>query len=184
MKTGSRFYVITGGPGVGKTSVLTELSKCGFLTVPEDARKIIKEQIKINGDGLPWKDKECYGNLMLKTSIKTYESIQTKPQKQPIFFDRGILDAFCYFQMENIHISEVMNDLANKHPYNKKVFILPPWKEIYETDSERKQTWEEAEFTFKKMKETYEQYGYNTIEVPRISVGNRLKFILEHLKIK
>jgi len=46
-----RFYVITGGPGVGKTSLVSELNKFGFLTVPEDARKIIKEQIKIGGEG-------------------------------------------------------------------------------------------------------------------------------------
>lgn len=51
------FYIITGGPGVGKTALIEELNRQGFSTVPEDARRIIKEQIDLGGDGLPWKDK-------------------------------------------------------------------------------------------------------------------------------
>lgn len=85
------FYVITGSPGVGKTTLLNELNKYGFLTVPEDARKIIKKQIDIDGNGLPWKNKEVYGSLMFEASLKTYQSIQSEHRKQPIFFLIGEL---------------------------------------------------------------------------------------------
>ena len=46
--------------------------------------------------------------------------------------------------------------------YNPIVFILPPWKEIYQTDNERKQDWQEAEHTYFQMKSTYEKYGYGS----------------------
>ena len=55
-----RFYVITGGPGVGKTTLIEGLRDLGFNTIDEDARKIIKNQVEIQGQGLPWKNKELY----------------------------------------------------------------------------------------------------------------------------
>ncbi|WP_279157967.1 AAA family ATPase, partial [Parabacteroides goldsteinii] len=42
IKTG--LYVITGGPGTGKTSLIEELKIVGYQTVKEVARDIIKEQ--------------------------------------------------------------------------------------------------------------------------------------------
>jgi predicted ATPase len=51
-KIKSNFFILTGGPGSGKTSVLTALAQKGFLTVPEVARKIIKEQQSISGNAL------------------------------------------------------------------------------------------------------------------------------------
>ncbi len=47
------FYIITGGPGVGKTSLIEELNRQGFSTVSEDARRIIKEQVGLGEDGVP-----------------------------------------------------------------------------------------------------------------------------------
>ncbi len=50
--TKPNFFILTGGPGSGKTSVLTALAQKGFLTVPEVGRKIIKEQQLIGGNAL------------------------------------------------------------------------------------------------------------------------------------
>lgn len=177
-------YVVTGGPGVGKTTLLKELNNCGFLTIPEDARKIIKEQIAIDGNGLPWKDQEIYGKLMLEASVKTYQNIKSKQREQITFFDRGIIDTFCYFEMESIPIPPEMEELAFKKPYNKNVFILPPWRKIYTTDTERKQTWEQAKLTFDIMTETYLKYNYNVIEVPKQNIEKRREFILGNLNVK
>ena len=177
-------YVITGGPGVGKTTLLKELEKHGYKTIPEEARRIIKEQIEINGNGLPWKNKELYGELMFKATLKTYLELLEKHQEQTVFFDRGILDTHCYFEMENIPITKEMKQITDEITYNNKVYILPPWQEIYETDTERKQTWEEALHTFNKMKETYQKHGYTVIEVPKLNTQNRAEFIIKQLNLK
>jgi len=177
-----KLFVITGGPGVGKTTLLKALENKGFITVPEDARQVIKNQIEANGEALPWKNKTLYAELMFKASLKTYQKVIDKSSKKLVFFDRGMLDAICYMRMENIPVSEEWNTLANTHRYYQKVFILPPWEDIYETDSERKQTWEEALYTFDNMKETYRHYGYKVIEVPKTSVKQRYEFILNTIK--
>ena len=71
-----------------------------------------------------------------------------------------------------------MKILADTWRYNDHVFILPPWKEIYRTDAERKQDWNEAVFTYNKMIQTYRSFQYNLVEVPKNSIEQRANFIL------
>lgn len=178
----NNLFIITGGPGVGKTSLINALNKRGFKTVPEEARIIIQKQILTNGDGLPWKNKNVYSELMLNASIETYLIISSKESSDIVFFDRGILDSICYMKMENISIpAEIESDL-NKYRYHEKVFLLPPWLEIYETDNERKQTWEEAVYTYEEMKQTYLEYGYEIIEVPKGIIGERCDFVITTIR--
>ncbi|KGO08689.1 AAA family ATPase [Elizabethkingia bruuniana] len=177
----SKLFVITGGPGVGKTTLIKVLEKQGFVVIMEEARRIIQEQLQMKGEGLPWKNKTYYAQLMLNASLESYQLVVSGKSSNTTFFDRGILDTICYMKMENIPVPEDLNNLVNAHPYNQKVFILPPWEEIYSTDNERKQTWQEAVSTFDKMKQTYLEYGYKVIEVPKNSVEQRCEFILSHI---
>ncbi|RKS25313.1 putative ATPase [Flavobacterium endophyticum] len=175
------FYILTGGPGVGKTAVLDELQKSGYSTVPETARAIIKEQIATAGEALPWKNKERYMELMLLASVESYKDAAAAASLSPLFFDRGILDAFCYAAIIGKDPTSEMQEIATTYRYSSTVFIFPPWKAIYETDSERKQDWNEAEATFEQMKKTYEAYGYKVIEVPKGTVAERKDFILHQI---
>ena len=68
----SNFFIITGGPGAGKTALCCALENQKYKCVPEAAREIIKEQVKIDGDALPSKNRELYAQLMLKRSIESY----------------------------------------------------------------------------------------------------------------
>jgi len=177
------FFVLTGGPSVGKTSLLEALHHYGFKTIPEDARRIIKEQMQIGGDALPWHNKQKYADLMLEAALKSYSEQQKCVEKSPVFFDRGHLDSICYMKMEQLKIDEEHLKIVRECPY-QNVFILPPWEEIYTTDSERKQSWEEVLYTHEMMKQTYIEFGYFPIEVPKVSVNDRVDFILNFLKHK
>jgi len=66
------------------------------------------------------------------------------------------------------------------HVYSK-IFILPPWEEIYVSDDERYENYEQAKLIYGHLKETYEKYGYNLIEVPKGTVEERILFILNQL---
>ncbi|UHO40650.1 AAA family ATPase [Chryseobacterium capnotolerans] len=180
-RTVQNFYILTGGPGAGKTTLLDGLRQAGFTTVPEEGRKIIKEQLSAHGNGLPWIDKEFFAELMFDASVDAYQKILHTSGSDPVFFDRGIIDTIGYLKLENIPVPEEMKTTAREMKYNKNVFILPPWPEIYENDSERKQTPEIAQHTFEYMYETYQEYGYHVIEVPRLTIEQRVKFILNTL---
>lgn len=179
----NHFFVLTGGPGTGKTSLIEVLKQHGFQTVPEDARRIIQEQVAMKGDGLPWANKMHYANLMFEAALNSYTLQKSNSNTEPVFFDRGHLDSICYMKMEQLPLSEQVLEQTRKYPYNKCVFILPPWKEIYITDAERKQSWEEVLFTHEQMKETYAEFSYTVIELPKTSLKNRLRFITDFLNL-
>lgn len=174
----SALYIITVGPGAGKTTLLDELNHQGLITVPEEGRRVIKEQMGSGGEGLPWLNKELFAELMFEESVKTYQKISQAVHTKPVFFDRGILDTLGYMRLENIPVPASMASKAGDMVYQNNIFILPPWKEIYENDAERKQTFEKAGETFECMKEIYQEYGYTIIEVPKLPVQDRVNFIL------
>ena len=63
-----------------------------------------------------------------------------------------------------------------------KIFVLPPWQEIYVADNERYESYEQAEAIHHHLVNTYHFYGYQLIEVPKDTIENRVFHILEHIK--
>lgn len=175
----TNYYIFSGGPGSGKSTVLNILENMGYMTVKEVARDIIQNQVNTSGDAVPWNNTIRYSNLMLLHSIVDFEEFVHVDK--PCFFDRGIIDTLGYARLIGIPITNEMKDAANKYRYNHKVFLFPFWKEIYVNDTERKQDLDEAERTFWKLKEEYERFDYNTIEVPFLTPQKRAEWILEHL---
>ncbi|MEC0212591.1 AAA family ATPase [Paenibacillus ehimensis] len=175
------FIVITGGPGAGKTTLLNELQRSGYPYVPEVAREIIQAEMSYDGDALPWKKAIKYRDLMLDRSIESYHRALSNRSGHTLFFDRGIPDTLAYTNLIRAPISERLESAVQKYRYNKQVFILPPWKEIYQTDSERVQDFEEALATYHILFETYKQLDYELIVVPTLSVDQRAAFVLGHV---
>ena len=173
------FFVITGGPGVGKTTLLEQLQQRGYPCVPEVARNIIREQIARNGDALPWGNIPAYTRLMLTRSIDSYRENILKDEI--IFFDRGIPDTLAYAHLTRQPIFPELQQATLDYRYNAQIFILPPWVEIYHTDTERKQSYREAIDTYNIMSSTYESLGYTLTIVPKTTPEERAEFILNSL---
>lgn len=171
-----KFYVLTGGPGSGKTTVIEELHKRGHGCVEEVGRQVIKEQVEAGKDALPWGNKRAFRDLMLERSIETYEAVRYNPKT--VFFDRGIPDLIGYSVLDNIPMGENLIRASETYRYNAKVFIFPPWKEIYENDSERKQSFDVAVATYEAMVKAYSKTGYELIDVSLGTVTERCKFLL------
>ena len=180
-KVNPQFIVITGGPGSGKTTLLNDLQDKGYPVIPEIARQIIREQIDSNGSALPWKDRELYKDIMFDRSIRSYRETESRLGENPlVFFDRGFLDTLGYAELIGSGIDARMAEYARKWRYNSKVFLLPPWKQIFTKDKERRQDWLEAEHTYYQLAKTYRNYGYNTVDVPKVPVKERSRFVLAH----
>jgi predicted ATPase len=171
-----RLFVITGGPGSGKTTLLRELAQRGFSCSEEVARQIIQEQVKANGDALPWGDTLHYTELMLARSIDAFR--EHTPSSRIIFMDRGIPDVACYARLIDLPFFDELRRACETYRYNTMVFMAPAWEEIYTTDSERKQTYEEAIDTHQLMVAVYEEYGYQPIELPRVAPAERAEFVM------
>lgn len=174
-----RLFVITGGPGGGKTTLLRDLAQRGFSCSEEVAREIIQEQVKTNGDALPWGNRSRYTELMLTRSIEAFRS--NTPSSRITFMDRGIPDVACYARLIDLPIFDELKTACELYRYNTMVFMAPPWEEIYTTDSERKQTYREAIDTHRVMVAVYEGFGYQPIELPRVSPVERAEFVIAHI---
>lgn len=65
MQDANRFIVVTGGPGSGKSTLISALCAEGFTGMPEAGRAIIQAQAAIGGAALPWADRFAFSELML-----------------------------------------------------------------------------------------------------------------------
>jgi predicted ATPase len=77
--------------------------------------------------------------------------------------------------------SEVLH-AVREYRYNPMVFILSPWLEIYNHDSERKQDFEEAVKTWQAVKEAHIACGYSLVEISKSSIKIRAHFIARSIK--
>jgi predicted ATPase len=93
-----------------------------------------------------------------------------------IFFDRGTMDSFD----PSWDAPAELIAAARSRRYNARVFVFPPWREIYETDAERRQDWAEAEATFGRILSGLERFGYESVIVPQSTLEARAAFVLEH----
>lgn len=175
----SNCYIITGGPGSGKTTLLDALAAKGFTIVPEVARPIIQEELATGGNALHTGDRLAFRDKMMAHSVRDFLS-QLQCDK-PVFFDRGIPDLIGYSYLIGEPVPLVYWEMTKTLRYNPTVFIAPPWAAIYEHDVLRKQDFQEAQDTYQAIKKGYLESGYQLIELPLLSVEERLAFIIQNI---
>jgi predicted ATPase len=174
-----RFFVITGGPGSGKTTLLDALEKAGYRRSVEAGRAVIQQHLSIGGNALPWGDRVQFAELMLACDIRSYE--EALQGTGTMFFDRGAPDVLGYLRLIGEAIPKHMKEAVEKYQYNRRVFIAPPWREIFCQDEERKQDFAEAVRTYEAMMATYSEFGYELVEIPKNPVEERVKFVTENI---
>lgn len=177
----TNFFILTGGPGSGKTAVLNELEIRGYSVASEVARTIIQEQNTIGGDATHTKNRKAFCDLMLARSIVDYRKMAN--YKKPVFFDRGIPDLWGYSKTFCGEVSAEVSKAVAHFRYNKTVFIFPPWLEIYRNDVERQQDFQEALQTYEALKDAYFNCGYVLVEVPKSWIEDRVDFILQSMSV-
>jgi len=171
-----RFFVVTGGPGSGKSSLLDALEQAGYARSVEAGRAIIQDQLMIGGSALPWCDRAAFAELMLSWEMRSYHIAEQL--NGPVFFDRSVVDVLGYLRLLKLPVPKHVQKAAETFRYHRRVFIAPPWKAIYEDDHERKQSFEEAVHTYEAMASVYPECGYELIELPRVPVKERVDFVL------
>lgn len=171
-------FLISGGPGSGKSTLIQALQQMHCCCVEEASRKIIREEVAKHSNCLPWVNLSCFASKVLDQMICDYK----KTEKNKItFFDRGIPDIIAYLKVGNEEVAESYALAMAQYPYASPVFLAPPWEAIYVNDSERWQSYEEAVVLHGLIKETYLSQGYHIIELPKVSVQERIHFLLENI---
>lgn len=173
-------FVMTGGPGSGKSTLIDGLRDMGFASMPEAGRAIIRDQVQIGGTALPWANRAMFAELMLGWELRSWH--EASALEKPVLMDRGVPDVIGYLTLCGLRVPTHVEAAAKTYRYNRMVFIAPYWEAIFRQDAERKQDQEEAEATGRVMTDTYARFGYQLVELPKVSVEERVAFVVDHLE--
>lgn len=176
-----RFFVISGCSGGGKSSLLEELGKRGYATVPEPGRRIVAEEQMGKGLALPWVNLAAFARRAITLATHDFHHAQTL--HGPVFFDRGLVDAVSALLHTTVAEDERHQALAlcTDYRYHPTVFMVPPWPEIYENDAQRKHDLTSAMEEYDRLCAFYPSLGYELIELPRQSICDRADLIVAHV---
>ncbi|AYM81931.1 MULTISPECIES: AAA family ATPase [Agrobacterium tumefaciens complex] len=172
----NRFIILSGCSGGGKSTLLAELARRGFVTVEEPGRRIVIEETRNNGTALPWIDIEAFARRAITMAL---EDRQKAPADGLVFFDRGLIDAAS--ALRHVGGDGFIDTLKNTHRYNPLVFLTPPWPEIYRGDDERRHGFDAAVEEYERLVRDYEALGYDSVVLPKSGIEERADFILARI---
>ncbi len=171
----ANWYVITGAPSSGKTSVICKLERLGYRVVHETARAFIDQELKKGKTIEQIKvDELAFERHILYKKIKIEESLL---KKEIIFLDRAVPDSIAYFKSAELNPDEPVK--KSKLVRYKKIFLF----ERLEFEKDRVRSEDEVKTAELELllEKAYQMLGYNIVYVPVLSIQKRTDFILEHL---
>lgn len=136
----------------------------------------------IGGPALPWQDRALFAELMLSWELRSWHAAHAEPGL--VFFDRGVPDTIGYLRLCGLPVPDHVTSAARKFRYARRVFVAPPWPEIFTQDEERKQTLDEAERTFRSVTGVHAELGYELVALPLVPVEERLRFVIDQAGLR
>lgn len=169
-------YIITGGPGVGKTTLLNELGKAGEITLSEVAREIIAEEQKKEKGILPWTNLAEFQKLTAQRQVHKEKSVGNGYNR--IFQDRSLVDSIAYAEEGRVAVPDGVYRLIEQANYTRIFYLeqLP----FYAQDEERKEDVKLARKIHQKLYQVYDRLGFDIVTVPVCnSIEERVQFVLK-----
>lgn len=172
----SRFVILSGCSGGGKSTLLEELGRRGHVIVEEPGRRIVREELP-DGEALPWRNRVKFVERLV-AKAQADLAATAEPQTGWAFFDRGLIDAL----VAQAHVKNTpFSNPPEAQRFNRAVFVAPPWREIHHTDTERQHSFEDAVGEYEQLLAAYPALGFEPIMLPKISVAARADFVCEAL---
>lgn len=166
-------YILTGGPGSGKSSILLELERRGEYIIREAAEDTIKlEQAK--GNEKPWEDAD-FQRKILRLQIQREESIPKEVGRA--FIDRGIADGLAYTKKE----TELYREIEKEIRTYAGVFLIKNLGST-ETNRVRREDQTAALEIERKLGQLYQTLEYRVQRIAPAPVEERAQKILNIIK--
>lgn len=173
-----RFVVISGCSGGGKSTLLEALARRGHDTVEEPGRRIVREETARGGSALPWVDAAAFARRAIAMALQDREAAAHR--EGWVFFDRGLIDAAS--ALEHVTGEPALETYGSTHRYHHRVFLTPPWPEVYAPDAERRHDLAAALAEYERLLEAYPRLGYETVILPKVRVTERADVVLRTIR--
>lgn len=169
--------VISGCSGGGKSTLLAELKARGHAVVEEPGRRIIAEETARGGTALPWVNLAAFLHRAIDMALSDHAAATALDGW--VFFDRGLIDAAS--ALEALTGEPVLRPVCTEHRYHPRMFMAPPWPEIYATDADRKHGFDTAFAEYERLTKTYPALGYEVLPLPKVTTTARADFVISSL---
>lgn len=188
MKEKLERIVITGAPGTGKTSVIEALKNKGYHIFPEVIREFTAQETATQ------EEPQTATNpiVFAKDSLDFNQKLMDGRKKQfnaaleitpgPLFYDRGLPDVLAYMDYFDQSYGPDFEQLCASHRYDR-VYIMPPWEEIFHSDGGRFETYQQALDLHESLLTRYSAFDYQLLTVPKDTVAARVEHIMKSLGI-
>ena len=172
----TNWYVITGGPSSGKSTIIRNLKDMGYKTTIELARHYIDLQ-RMNGRSTEEirANQRQFQHKVLNLQIDLERRLD--PQAQ-IFLDRALPDEVAYYKYFGLEPDEKLVEYLEYYGY-KKIFIM----DLLPLDADDARTEDkQAQIALHDLIiQTYQQRGEPIVFVPVLPIKERVQFVLDHL---
>lgn len=175
----NRFVVFSGCSGGGKSTLLAELKARGHTVIEEPGRRIVAEEVAHGGSALPWVDLAAF--LRRAIDMALADRMSVADHEGWVFFDRGLVDAAS--ALEALTGDPIMRSLCMEHRYHQRMFMAPPWPDIYVTDADRKHGFDAAMAEYDRLMEAFPALGYDVIPLSKTTTTQRANFVLASLEV-
>ncbi|MAU98610.1 MAG: ATPase [Fulvimarina sp.] len=172
------FVIISGCSGGGKSTLLAELARRGQRVVEEPGRRIVAEERRTGGSALPWLDPVAFARRAV--AMAEQDCTRLAGAVGPVFLDRGLIDATT--ALEHATGKRCLDRIARRHRFHRRVFMTPPWPEIFLGDADRRHGLGEAMAEYERLQLAYRELGYRTETLPKSSVASRADHVVATLQ--
>jgi len=176
----AHYHVVSGCSGSGKSTLIAALAARGEQVVLEPGRRIVKEQLSCGGAALPWADAPRFVERCAELATRDFDRHRYPARRT--FFDRSLVDIASAVVFARLSPPRLLVAALRSRRYAPTVFVSPPWKELFRSDSERRHDFQQALAEYEVLLPTYRRHGHEIVLLPRAPVDQRVDFVLSSLE--
>ena len=176
----TRTYVITGGPGSGKTGLILAAEEASYYTIPEAAESVIRRE-QARQMMRPWCQRAEFQDNILRLQLQREHQA---PSREVIIVERGRPEGLAYCLHERVAPGPELERELKNHNANRYagVFFLEH-PAIQEITKVRHEDLEEAMAIGDKILKVYTELEYTPIRIPWMPLDIRINLVLQKINL-